>query len=57
MKRSDRKATKTKSLSRDNSLLVANLTSSELVDIMFNPLSRNIDIQILQTYISLNDYS
>ena len=31
MKRSDRKASKTKSLSRDNSLLVASLTSSELV--------------------------
>ena len=57
MKRSDRKVTKTKSLRRDNSLLVANLTSSELVDIMFNPLSPNIDIQILQAYISLNDYS
>ena len=55
MKRNDRKASKTKSLSRDNSLLVASLTSSELVDIMFNPLSPNIDIQILQTYISLND--
>ena len=55
MKGSDRKVTKTKSLSQYNSLLVANLTSSELVDIMFNPLSANIDIQILQTYISLND--
>ena len=55
MKRSDRKASKTKSLSGKNSLLVASLTSSELVDIMFNPLSPNTDIQIFQTYISLND--
>ena len=55
MKRSDRKVTKTKSLSRKNSLLVAILTSNEPVDIIFNPLSANIYIQIRQTYISLND--